>query len=264
MQLSVHFLPKLVAAESLRGTTAVVIDVLRATTTITHALQAGASAVIACLEIEEAQRLQQNDPQILLGGERGGERIQGFDYGNSPLEYTPDRVSDKTIAFTTTNGTRAMQHCEQAETILLAAFANLSAISDALVGRSVVHILCAGTDGEVTREDVLLAGAIASRLSNRQARVQLNDQARLAADAWNAVAGDPSEDWLKRAVANSQGGRNLQRLGLQADVALAAKLDSLPVVPRVDPGTWKIRLVKPSTPAEPASETTRIDQSGGI
>ena len=263
MQLSVHLLPSLVAANALRGSTAVVIDVLRATTTITHALHAGASSVVACLKVDDARQIQQNEPHVLLGGERGGQRIDGFDCGNSPLEYTPERVSGKVVAFTTTNGTRAMQHCQQSDTILLAAFVNLSAICQILGKLPVVDILCAGTDGEVTREDVLLAGAIVSRLTDSQVEVQLNDQARLAADAWTAVTGDPSEDWLQRAVVNSQGGRNLKRLGLGDDIACAARIDSLPVVTWVDPQTWRIRLFEGSRQEEVGNSAAEFHQRGG-
>ncbi len=242
MQLSVHLLPKLVATETLAGSTAVVIDVLRATTTITQALHAGASTVVACLEVDDARRIRQDDPQVLLGGERGGERIEGFDCGNSPLEYTPEKVANRVVAFTTTNGTRAMQHCRQADAILLAAFVNLSAVCDVLANQPVVHVLCAGTDGEVTREDLLCAGAIVAKMEMRHAELQLNDQARIAADAWNAVRGDGSGEWLQQAVANSQGGRNLLRLGLSDDIAYAAQMDSLPVVTCVHPETWQIRV----------------------
>src|SRR3990167_11479727 len=104
-ELNVYALPTLLAPEELAGWTAVVIDVLRASTTILYALEAGAAEVIPCLEIEDALKIAGSMPrsQVVLGGERGGLPIDGFDLGNSPLEYDPSAVSGKTIVFTTTN-----------------------------------------------------------------------------------------------------------------------------------------------------------------
>src|ERR1041384_8191351 len=105
--INVHLLPILVEPHELAGKLVVVIDVLRATTMIIHALAAGAKAVIPFLEVAGARELAERLPgQAVLGGERGGNRIAGFDLGNSPLEYTPAAVGGKTLVFTTTNGTR--------------------------------------------------------------------------------------------------------------------------------------------------------------
>src|SRR5438132_10850132 len=106
----------------------VVIDVLRAAPTIFQALAAGATEVVPCLEVEEAKKIAvQIARSAILGGERGGKQIPDFDLGNSPAEYTPERVAGKTVVFTTTNGTRAMLRCEAARRVLIAAFTNLSA-----------------------------------------------------------------------------------------------------------------------------------------
>src|SRR5690242_16614412 len=112
MDIRVHLLPALIAPEQLADGVTVVIDVLRATTTITAALAVGASEVIPCLEVEDARRAVANLPtgQPVLGGERGGVRNDGFDLANSPCEYTAQSIGGKTLVFTTTNGTRAMLH----------------------------------------------------------------------------------------------------------------------------------------------------------
>ena len=111
-QVFVHFLPNLTTPERLADETVVVIDVLRASTTITWALASGASCVIPCLEVEKARaKAAEIGTDVLLGGERAGELIEGFDLGNSPSEYTREMVDGKTIVFTTTNGTRAMVQC---------------------------------------------------------------------------------------------------------------------------------------------------------
>ncbi len=252
-----HFLPQLVAPEALAGGTVVVIDVLRATTVIATALAAGAARVIPCLELDEARRIASGLPanEVLLGGERKGLPIEGFDLGNSPSEYTPERVAGRTIAFTTTNGTRALRHCQQAGRVLVGAFVNLRAIVNALTDEETVHLLCAGTRGEITREDVLLAGAIAYGLTlpNDPAmagawyRCQFNDQARLARDAWQA-ARPPAElpfleaepIWLLRALSATQGGRNLKAIGLERDIAACAAIDRLEIAPRLDVDRWLI------------------------
>jgi 2-phosphosulfolactate phosphatase len=160
--IQAHFLPQLTTPEALAGQTVVVIDVLRATTVITTALAAGARRVIPCLEVDEARQIAARLPknEVLLGGERHGLPIEGFDLGNSPADYTAERVAGRTLVFTTTNGTQAMRQCHQARRVLIGAFVNLRAVVAALTESESVHLLCAGTNGAITREDVLLAGAI--------------------------------------------------------------------------------------------------------
>lgn len=240
----VFLLPALVKPEQFAGTTAVVIDVLRATTTITHALAAGAKDVIPCLDIENAQQSAATfGASAILGGERGGERIAGFDLGNSPEEYTSEKLRGKTLVFTTTNGTRAMQHARLARRLLLAAFVNLSALCRELGDTERVAILCAGTDGQITREDTLLAGAIADELLHAPegTRYELNDQAEIAADAWRALmrdiaAGVPLASHLR----SSLGARNLIELGLERDIDIAAQIDQFDIVPELDLAAWRI------------------------
>jgi 2-phosphosulfolactate phosphatase len=249
-ELKAHFLPLLVSPEKLAGAAVVVIDVLRATTTITHALAAGAREVIACLEVDEARQLAARfgKGEALLGGEREGLKIEGFDLGNSPTEFTPESVGGRTIVFSTTNGTRAMMHCEQAKTVLLGALVNRAAVCTALAGEDRIHLLCAGTRGEITREDVLFAGAAIDMLTSANPEgFELNDQAILAADAWRVALplnqrNSPAtrEPALIRALRNTQGGRNLRRIGLEADIPDAARLDTFDLVPCFDPPSRRI------------------------
>jgi len=240
---NVHFLPSLVAAEELKDRTVVVIDVLRATTTMAYALAAGARHVVPCLEVAEA--LRQRDElgeDAILGGERGGVKIPGFDLGNSPAEYTRDRVHEKIVVFTTTNGTRTLQHAAQAGRVVLASFANLAAVCKELAGEGRIEVLCAGTNERITREDVLLAGALTLELCPDPAAAALNDQAALAADAWRRVADgiDRGDSSLETALRNSIGGRNLISLGLEDDIELAARTNVLNLVPELDVARWRI------------------------
>src|SRR5690606_2289074 len=112
----------------------------------------GAREVIPCTDIAEAQRIAASFPpgEAVLGGERGGLRVEGFDLGNSPAEYTREAVGGKTVVFTTSNGTPAMESCRNAKRILLGAFVNLTPLVEVLRGEHAVHLVCAGTHGEVT------------------------------------------------------------------------------------------------------------------
>lgn len=242
-RIDVFLLPALVEPDELTGKTAVVIDVLRATTTIIHALAAGASQVVPCLEVEDARRVVAEIPgQIVLGGERGGLPIPGFDLGNSPADYTPARVGGKILAFTTTNGTRAMRHCRAARRILIGAFVNFSAVCRELLSDDKVALVCAGTNGHVTREDSLFAGAVVAELTRDFSPAILNDQAEIAADAWRACASDlTGRNLLGSALRASRGGRNLIETGQENDIDLAAQIDRFDFVPELDLATWRIR-----------------------
>jgi 2-phosphosulfolactate phosphatase len=241
---NVYLLPALASPAEFQGTTAIVIDVLRATTTIIYALAAGATKVIPVLTVEEARNKADGlKPRPLLGGERGGECIEGFDLGNSPTEYTRERLSGKTLVVTTTNGTRAMQHARHASRLLLGAFVNFGAICRELQGASEVSILCAGTDGQITREDTLLAGAIADDLmrSTCAAETVFNDQAEIAADAWRALLREIEEGKpLTAHLRSSQGARNLIELGMERDIDIAAEIDRFDLVPELDLTAWQI------------------------
>lgn len=247
-RIDVYLLPALLGPVDLSGTVAVVIDVLRATTTITHALANGARCVIPCQTIEETQMLRASHPAALLGGERGGKKIEGFDLGNSPAEYSPETVTGKTILFTTTNGTKAMQACRAADEIWIASFVNLTALCNQLAQHPHIHIVCAGTDGEITREDVLLAGAIVDHLSvDAPSPIELNDQAQIATDAWQEAKLGLTSVSLAERLKMSRGGKNVLRIGLENDIEIAATVDKFELVPRLNPQTWEIHGDKPTT-----------------
>lgn len=257
-RIDVHLLPALVEPQQLAGQTVVVIDVLRATTTIIYALASGAIQVIPCLEVDEARLVAAGGVpgSTVLGGERGGLPISGFDVGNSPREYTRLRVGGKTVVFTTTNGTRALLRCKAARRVLIGAFVNHSAICRELVGEPEVTLLCAGTDGHVTREDALFAGAVVHELASRVQSMAsrgsqppetncvaiLNDQAELAADAWRScICDNAGANSLGQALRASRGGRNLIETGQENDIDLAAQIDKFDIVPELDLATWRIR-----------------------
>jgi 2-phosphosulfolactate phosphatase len=212
------------------GNTAVVIDVLRATTTIIHALVAGCTAVHPCAEVEEARGLagEMRVGRVLLAGERGGLRLPGFDLGNSPHEYTTKLCKGNALVLTTTNGTQALLRAVEAERAILAAFINYSAVCEQLIhDLRPIHLICSGTDGEVALEDTLLAGALVDFLCETLA-VRLNDAARLAWDCF-----ENHGRALLGALEISKGGAILCELGYAGDLRAAVRVDQFNLVPEL-------------------------------
>lgn len=250
--LNVYALPNLVTPEELKGDMAVVVDVLRATTTITSALAAGAQAVIPCLEVADAlAKAEEFAPGTrILGGERHGSPIAGFDLGNSPEEYTPEQVADKTVIFTTTNGTRALGRAQPAAHVFLAAFVNLSAVVQELLKHERIHILCAGTDGQISEDDVLLAGALVERLQRLGITYEQNTQAITAREYWlhsfalpKGLGAEPLEsEVLNSMLRTTRGAQNLLQLGLGDDILAASQIDRFTCVPRFDTATQRITI----------------------
>jgi len=213
------------ARRDLSKTACVVFDILRATSSFVTALHNGATAVIPVSEIPDALARRRQQPEVLLAGERGGVRIStihasgvNFDFGNSPREFTPDKVRGKTIVSTTTNGTRALRACANAPTVLAASFLNLAATARHLqkLEPAKIILVCAGTGTGVALEDVLAAGALGELLTG-----DFSDAASTACHAYTAVCAD-----LHAAVAGSQNARRLLALtDLQADVKFCVLRD---------------------------------------
>lgn len=240
-----HDLYQRMPAEAAAGGVAVVIDVLRASTTMITALAHGADRVVPVADVDEARRMAAAlGESAVLGGERGGVRIPGFTLGNSPLEYSVARVAGRTVVITTTNGTAAIEASRAAREIVIGAVVNRSAAAATarrLAAGSAVHLVCAGTDGVVSGEDVLAAGAILDAASSAGPADVLDDAAREAVAFFRrvAAAGD-----LPRALVaefrRSPGGSNLVALGMEEDLPVAAAIDSLAVVPRFESGSGSL------------------------
>ena len=246
--LSVHNLPADIDPKDLAGSTVIVIDVLRATTTICQALSAGASDVVPLVDADEARAAAAAaDAAVVLGGERAGGRISGFDLGNSPAEYTLETVRGRRVIITTTNGTRALHHARFARRVLVGAFVNLSAVIDAVEHDSRVDILCAGTDGGATFEDLLAAGAVVDHLRQRaDAEWSLNEIAQAAQDEWQILEfvaerlGRSLKEQLALELRDTPGGVNLLGIGLDQDLVDCAQIDRLNIVPELDVPNWRI------------------------
>jgi 2-phosphosulfolactate phosphatase len=249
-RLDVHPLPSLVAENALAGSTVVVIDLLRASSTICQALASGAAAVVPFLEVDEARAAAAaatDRAKIVLGGERGGRRIDGFDLGNSPAEYTRDAVAGRRVFLTTTNGTRALHHARLARRVVVGSFVNLSAVAETVRDEPRIDILCAGTAGEVTREDILAAGAMVGVLSfSDEPAWQLNESAVAARLDWQRLcdaaraAGRTVSEHLAIELRDTPGGRNVLSIGMDHDLIDCAQIDALDVVPELNVHEWRI------------------------
>ncbi len=166
----------LLAKRDLSATTCIVFDVLRATSSIITALANGAAEIYPVSTIEEAFDLREEMPRCLLGGERNGDRIDGFDMGNSPFEY--QNVPGAQIVTTTTNGTIALRACERAERIWVGAILNISELVDELRWHEPENVLlvCAGTFESFALEDAWAAGLLVTEFRD----AELTDAARAA------------------------------------------------------------------------------------
>jgi len=223
--LSPAELPAL-AQRDLSRTACVVFDILRATSTFVTALHHGAEKIIPASEISEAVALKQLFPNALLAGERDGVRIRAaqsggmdFDFGNSPREFTPEKIRGRTIISTTTNGTRALRACADAACVLAGSFLNLNTTADFLRQKKFAEVLlvCAGTGDGVADEDVLAAKLILEKLQPATGNQQL------------------SNTDLTAAIGSSQNGRRLlANPDLRADVAFCAQQDVFNLVAALD------------------------------
>ena len=202
---------------------AVVIDVLRATSTIVSALAHGAKKVLPVSTISEAFALREREPDLLLAGERGGLKIEGFDLGNSPFEYDEETDSTREIVMTTSNGTTAALKSRRARAIVAASFLNFSSVISLLREFSgKVAIQCAGSGGEFSIEDFLLAGAIVSDFEHCA-----NDACRAAKIVFREAGGS-----IRSFIEENCGhAKKLSSIGFAEDVAFCARIDMYNVLP---------------------------------
>ncbi len=229
MRLDVNFSPGEIVPAELAGRTAVIIDVLRASTSIVEALAAGAKAIYPVPSVEEALRLAHSlgRQSVLLAGERRRLPIEGFDLGNSPAEFSGERVAGKTLIMSTTNGTVVFGQAAAAERVLVAALGNLSAVVDELVRTEAEPVLlCSGRERQFALEDAICAGMLAGRLRAAGAGPWEMNDAALAAIALAERFGSP-EDLFPI----TEAGRAIADVGLGDDLSFCAQLDRHQVVP---------------------------------
>jgi 2-phosphosulfolactate phosphatase len=209
------------------ASTVIVIDVLRASTCIVTALANGCAAIVPVATPEEARARMAGRMDALVAGERRGEPLEGFDLGNSPLEFTRERIGGRTVIMTTSNGTRALLAARGAAAVGVAAFVNLGAAAAWAqgAGRDVL-LLCSGERGARSLEDHVCAGLLVERVVMADARVRPTPAAEEA-----AVLARPYGKDVARLARDSSWARHLVSRGRAADVAACLTLDAASIVP---------------------------------
>ena len=267
MKIDVYLTPRPLADDALKGKTVVLVDVLRSCSTITTALAHGARAVVPAGDLIEAGRIAAGlDPETSLrGGERSGKPIDGYDVGNSPLEYSSEHVAGKTILLTTTNGTALFALARRASSAVAGCFLNAGRVVDFLrreladTARDAqddepaqAAIVCAGQGGHIALEDVLCAGMLLHRLWGDDVPADLSDGAHIALAQYRH-----DRHRLARALYGCTHTQRLIELGYGDDVAYCAGLDKLPVLPRYKDS----RLVLDAADRAFAAERVAADQA---
>ncbi|PKL86829.1 MAG: 2-phosphosulfolactate phosphatase [Ignavibacteriae bacterium HGW-Ignavibacteriae-1] len=220
----------------------VMIDVLRASTTVCAALNAGAKEVIPSDSLDKAVRIYNSLSREVrfLGGERNGLMPQGFDAGNSPFEYVPEKVKGRSVILSTTNGTKTFQKAKNAKHKVVAAFANNAVITEYIKillseydsGDAKLVFLCAGTNGRMSYEDVLCAGIIIHEISQIYTDCTITDTADAARNLYAFNAND-----MKNFLMKSDHAKILAAKGFEKDIEFCLTMNTLPVIPIVGSNT---------------------------
>lgn len=240
MHIDVLLSPTVTATREQLEKTIVVIDVLRATSTIATALANGAMEVIPVADPSEAIQLAKRlgDDQCLTGGERGGLPIPGLNLGNSPREYTCEVVNGMKLALCTSNGTHAIRWAQAAKKVYTASFLNLNSVVRQLEQENTdVLLVCSGSDGGFAMEDLYCAGRIIQEISAQKMNLALSDAAKLAKMAAQSI----ESIGLEKALSETEHGKNLYELGLGDDVTFCAQVNYFTLVPVYIGG----RIIKP-------------------
>lgn len=234
MRIDVALIPA--QRHDVEGSLCLVVDVLRASSTIVAALERGAARVVPAPGIEAARRLRERLPDHLLCGEEGGLPPPGFDLGNSPRELASADLAGRGVILATSNGTRVLHQVERSPAVLVGSLLNRRAAAAAALEAARerglgITVVCSGAyDGVVfALEDALAAGAIVDAALGLDPALEPSDAARLARWAFLSARGD-----LAAAVASAYHARDLSELGLGDDVEYCARLDASSVVPRLE------------------------------
>ena len=234
IKIDVIIVPAELPEQGFAGKAVAVIDVLRASTSMVAALEAGAKEIIPLAGIEEATKLAETMGRetVVLCGERDGNKINGFDLGNSPLEFTPENVRGKSLLMATTNGTVAVARAKGAALITVACLINAKAVVPVLAQASAeIVLLCSGKQGRASLEDVLCAGYLAKLFSDQYPDAVFNDGARMARTVYEKHKGH-----LHKSVKEGDHGSYLAGLGFGSDIKFAVQTDTSSIVPVMKDG----------------------------
>jgi 2-phosphosulfolactate phosphatase len=223
LKIEVCLSPALLPLYKLENSIVVVIDIFRATTSICYGIENGADAIIPVSQVEECAAY--HGAGYLLAAERDGEVVQGFDFGNSPFAYTPEKVAGKTVVLTTTNGTHAIQLSRSAKRIVIGSFLNLSSLSDWLKEEHEnILLVCAGWKNNFNLEDTIFAGAVVNKLKDNQ---YILDDSSIAAEDLYLLA----KDDLGKFLSKSSHSDRLKKLGIEEDIAFCLRVDETSAIP---------------------------------
>ena len=226
--------PYLYPVHHREDTIVVVIDILRATTAMCTAFHYGVEKMIPVATIEEAADYKNKG--FMVGAERNGIALEGFDFGNSPFSYMTDKIKAQTIVISTTNGTQAIEAAKEAYQVLIGAFTNISALCDYLISQNKsVLLLCSGWKNRFNWEDSMFAGAVTNRL--------LNGGMHKTGDASMAMAFlyDQSQKNIIKFLRNSSHAERLAAMGLKKDIKYCFQLDQTTVIPVLE-GKYLVKL----------------------
>lgn len=215
--------------KDLKNSVVIVVDVLRATSVMITAIQQGVRSIIPVSEVEEAVDMarQLGNQRVLLCGERNAKPIPEFHLSNSPLEYTQDMVCGRVMVMTTTNGTRAILKARDAKMLFLGSFLNATSVAQvAHESGENIAIICAGTDGKYSLDDVLCSGAIIERLLELDPKQYMDDLARTALTLY-----DSYHENLRASLAGCRHVERLRQLGLEEDIQFCIQEDIMDAVP---------------------------------
>ena len=237
MNLDICLSPALYPSYMKEDDVVVVVDIFRASTTMCVAFSNGATAIIPVADIEAAKKFKSEG--FLVGAERNTQRVDFADFGNSPFEYTKERVGGKEIVFTTTNGTRAIEAGKGSRSLFIGAFSNIDALVERcrLAGGRVV-VLCAGWNNKVNIEDTLFAGAFAGKFMEITGATAGSDAVGMSLQLWQRAKADPigfvkSSDHYQRLVNN----------GVESDAAFCLEANTVSVVPSLIKEEGKLKVL---------------------
>jgi 2-phosphosulfolactate phosphatase len=233
-KIEVCVTPALLGLYDIEQTLVVVIDILRATSSIVYGIDNGATAIIPVANVDDC--LNYSDKGYLLAAERNGSVVEGYDFGNSPFSYTKERVGDKTVVLTTTNGTKALHMARaKAKQVIVGSFLNLQSLCDYLKSRTEdVLLLCAGWKDQFNLEDTLFAGAVVQEL--RPYFEEFDDSGVAAEDLYQLAKAD-----LRAYINKSSHSHRLAALNIEADVQFCLQLNLCQAIPVLE-GDNLVRL----------------------
>lgn len=227
-EIEVCLSPSLIPSYTIKGRIVVVIDIFRATSSICYGFENGAVEIIPVASVEECKSYEGKG--YLLAAERNGEVVNGFDFGNSPFSYTKEKVADKKVVLTTTNGTHAIQQVLSAHKIVMGSFLNLDSICNWIEQQNEdVLLLCSGWKNKFNLEDTLFAGAVVNALKNKF--THYCDAAIAAEDMYLLAKGN-----LREYLYKSSHSQRLKELNIEDDIQFCLKQNICKVIPVLENG----------------------------